>query len=250
MKSTGAVRFHIARCLERLGKLTEALGEYHAALADPSGADRAELVRLATEAVASLEQRLPHLTLKRGNDAAWTSIRLDGVPIGVGAQGATLRTDPGPHALELSDGSRVRRLDVTLREGMDREIVLPAPGQQDGAATAKPVHHSAERNGSNAGPWVLGSVGLGAVAAGAVLGLLTNAKKQELEEGCYSPGRCPRTLEALHTEGERLALATNLCLGAGAAALASAGIWWWVTPSRSVDGNPGTSLKIGFGSRF
>jgi hypothetical protein len=247
VKSTGAVRFHIARCLERLGKLTEALGEYQAALGDATGADREELVRLATEAVASLDQRLPHLILKRGSDAAWTSVKLDGVPIGVGARGAILRTDPGPHALDLSDGSSERRLSVTLREGENREILLPAPQLTGEPPTAVPTN---DRKSSRVGPWLLGSVGLGAIAGGVVLGLLTNAKEQELEDGCYTPSRCPRALEPLHAEGERLALATNLCLGVGAAALASAGVWWWVVPSSSGGRDGQAALRVGVGSRF
>src|SRR5689334_10195215 len=116
-RSTGAVRFHIARCLERLGRLTEALGEYHAALEDPSGSDRDQILELSKAAVEAIQLRLARVVLKQSEEAAWTRISLDGVEIGAAAFDREMPLDPGLHTLELRRGNALRTEQVRLTEG-------------------------------------------------------------------------------------------------------------------------------------
>ncbi len=243
-RSTGAVRFHIARCLERLGRLTEALGEYQAALEDPSGSDRDQILELSKAAVEAIKLRLARVVLRKSEESAWTRVSLDGVEIGAAALDHEMPLDPGLHMLELRRGAELRREQVRLAEGERREIRLPPPARLEPVRAAeKPAKISS--GGSKALPWILGGVGLGATAAGVVLGLMTNAKKRELERVCYSPDRCPKSAEPLHDEGERLALGTNVAFAAGGACLIGAGVWWLTRPASDQ-----VSLTVSYGRNF
>src|SRR5688500_11198815 len=100
VKSTPQVRFNMALCEEKLGRLVAALGDYELAAAD-ARAEKADQVAEEVESrLEALRQRIPKITVKRGRGAEAASIALDGTSIGDQMVGTPMPTDPGPHTIE------------------------------------------------------------------------------------------------------------------------------------------------------
>jgi hypothetical protein len=98
VRMTPQVRFHIATCEEKLGRLVTALGGYQLAFADADsvGEDfKSEVER----AVTRLEASIPKLVINRGSGAEAAEIQLDGESLGASSVGVPVPLDPGPHAI-------------------------------------------------------------------------------------------------------------------------------------------------------
>src|SRR3954468_21729407 len=82
VKSTPQVRFNMALCEEKLGKLVAALGDYELAASD-ARAEKADQVAEEVEGrLESLRQRIPKLTVTRGSGAEAAIVAVDGVSVG------------------------------------------------------------------------------------------------------------------------------------------------------------------------
>lgn len=232
VRSTPAVRFHIARCLENLGSWNEALGAYELAMAEAEGRTKDEIVQLATEASTRLRRRIPTLRLVHAPGAEAVRVKLDGVDIGAAAFASPLPLDPGGHELLLRDGDRVARhlikLEPEQKQSFRVERLRAAPDpaplpQKGGRETPAPAERSV-------GPWLMmGGGAAGVVAAGVFWGLAAG-KKGELEAACYTADRCPRSAEPIHAAGERYTLLTNFTGAVGLVALAAGASWWLLQP--------------------
>ena len=96
VRMTPQVRYHIALCEEKLGKLVAALGGYELALseAESLGPDFHKEVEEKTNA---LRERIPKLVIERGQGAEAATIELDGIALGASSIGIDVPLDPGPH---------------------------------------------------------------------------------------------------------------------------------------------------------
>ncbi len=90
-RPTPQVRFHIARCQEFLGRWTEALGTYRLALGEAEALQVEEVLQEGNRARLALEERIPKLTLVRGEGAEAAVLFVDGVEMGASAAGAPPR---------------------------------------------------------------------------------------------------------------------------------------------------------------
>ena len=143
VKATPQVRFNIALCEERLGRLVAALGDYELAAAD-ARAEKADQVAEEVEARReALSQRIPKLTVKRGAGAEAASISVDGVALGDQVIGTPMPTDPGPHTVEATaPGFKPFRKSVRVAEKqselievvLEPEPVVPSGGSAGGVA--------------------------------------------------------------------------------------------------------------------
>jgi hypothetical protein len=140
VKSTPQVRFNMALCEEKLGKLVAALGDYELAAAD-ARAEKADQVAEEVEGrLEALRQRIPKITVKRGAGAEAALVVVDGVSLGDQVIGTPMPTDPGPHTVEATaPGFKSFRKSVRVGEQQSEtvEIVLeaePAPPPVTGAA--------------------------------------------------------------------------------------------------------------------
>ncbi|MFW5741146.1 MAG: tetratricopeptide repeat protein, partial [Myxococcota bacterium] len=70
VRQTSQVMFHIAVCLEKLGRWTEALGTYRMAIDRATEEGAEDVVSSADEARKSLEARMPKIQVVRGKGAA------------------------------------------------------------------------------------------------------------------------------------------------------------------------------------
>ena len=219
VKSTPQVRFNIALCEERLGRLVAALGDYELAAAD-ARAEKADQVAEEVEARReALSQRIPKLTVKRGAGAEAASIAVDGVALGDQVIGTPMRTDPGPHTIEATaPGFKPYRKSVRLAERQSEviEIVLeaePVPQRPD----LPPNPRSSGR--SPVYGYVIGGIGIASLGTSGVFFGLRAAKISELEKVCQGM-ICPANSEDDIEQGERYTTIANVTLAVGVAAVA------------------------------
>lgn len=222
---------NLADCEERRGRVATAWELNRAALARlPQGDSRIAILK---QRIAKLEPRLPKLMLSLAPAAPKdTTVREGGTLIGgVGTYGVPLPLDPGVrHLVVTADGHAPRSIDVTLVEGTTETIEVE-PGSA--TITAPPTPSTPEAATSvpsraSPGPWIVGGVGLVALAFGGVTGAIVLQRRSVTNAHCTDgpPPTCKdqagldaasvvRTLGPVSTVGFVL----------GAAGLVAGGIW-------------------------
>ncbi len=249
--------YHAPTLLGRLGECQVALGRLGvgaenlrrvAGEALPANASQAFVLAKA-RAQKALEQALPRVARLRVSvrapAEARPSIKLDGEPIAPATLGREQFVDPGEHGVEAIAPGYVRafqRVELAPGEAASvslalapEAVSLPAEG---GARVGRArliddaAPPAAERPGAS--PWAYVALGVGGagLAAGALLGALTLARKSDLEEACPG-GACPsadqqRDIDAM----KRLGNASTAAFALGGAGLVAGGLGLWLGPSR------------------
>jgi hypothetical protein len=221
VKLTPQVRFHIARCQEHLGRLSEALGEYRLAEYEAGAQDLTELESI-TEARQGLEARIPKVIITRGEGASDARVQLDGVELGDTQIGEAVNVDPGPHRVtaRLPDGTQFEQpFTAKIAETAAVELVLPeALRAQAAAPTTAGSPAAADRGAPSSGPgplpFIIGGVGVASPAASGVFFVLRNGAASDLDEVCRD-SVCPASLEGTQSRGETYALLSTVTLGVG-----------------------------------
>lgn len=120
---------NLGDCLEKVGKLADALQAQRDALDLLSAGDKR--IGPVKEQIASLEKRVPRLTIKLAPGAPTnTKVKRDDVELGEGSLGTALPVNPGEHWVTVVARGRadVRR-KVVLREG-HAELLDVSAGEQ------------------------------------------------------------------------------------------------------------------------
>jgi hypothetical protein len=245
---TPQVRFHIASCEEKLGRLVAALGGFELAVEGAEGVGP-EFQKELEERIVDLRARVPKLVIERGKGAQAAVIELDGVKLGASSIGAEVPLDPGPHSIVAKALGRkdylvtievgeqqIKKLTVELDEIPKEPEVAAEPRR-----TAPLVVAPAARQ-SRIVPYVLGGIGAAAIVNAGVFYLLSQGKDSNLQDLCGSDHNCnnanPKPLvgEEVAQAGEiydRLRLYTavsGVSAVVGIAALGVAGAWVIVEP--------------------
>jgi len=262
IKLTPQVRFHIARSKENLGRLNEALGGYRLAEYEASqgGPKEQEILAEVTKAREALEQRIPKLVIVRGKNAGSIKVELDGVVLGDPQVGKEITVDPGPHVVVgiVAPGNRFKT-EVSVAEGKSARVVLdvpeallepPADEQPQPAATSQgaPVADAApaeeKKASSRAAPWIVGGLGVAALAASGVFYALRADAQKELDAGCI--GRtCPDTLRDTQSRGETYAALSGVMLGVGIAGVGASTLMLLGRSSQpEAPGTPAAALSV------
>jgi hypothetical protein len=221
---------NLAACEEHLGKLASAWERYGELLeALPPKDDRRAFV---AESVARLGRVVPRLTILLATPLVeGTTVVRDGVDLGSASVGADLPVDPGEHSiLVAAPGRAVRTYAVTLAPG--QRLTLPAEiGEPtaDAAPTGAPRRTEARTAG-----WVLGGLGVGALAVGTFLGVRALSERSA-SDGLCTMGVC-RDQAGLddYDAAKSAALGADIALAAGAVSLAVGGylLVTWVNKAR------------------
>jgi hypothetical protein len=197
---TPRVHFHLGLCQEKLGRWTEALGAYRMAVAGAQAKGDPDAVREADEARRRLEEKVPRLTVARGEGAATraATVALDGIGLGEAAIGRPQWLDPGSHKVEaFLDGSRRFVEVVDLAPGEARTVTVrlaPAPSVASVAAGSE------RASPSRAVPIVILGAGALSLAAGGVFWGLRQGTIDDLEARCAGY-HCPEGLEGIRDRG-------------------------------------------------
>jgi hypothetical protein len=223
---------NVGNCLEGEGNLVGAFGVFEEvralAAAEPDARKAAVWAAAAEQERASLEPRIPRLTIRQPVDAT-VRVTLDGRPLE--AFGQPLRLDPGRHEVRASASGKqpfARRLELAEAqvESLDIPVLDPVPSLPEAAAPAPPSAASAsvaaDTGSPRLWPWVLIGAGGAVFAAGAVTGLVAAKMHSDLEDECPNMG-CDDLSSA--QRGEKTALAADVTMLAGLVTAGVGAVW-------------------------
>jgi hypothetical protein len=198
VRMTPQVRFHIATCEEKLGRLVTALGGYQLAFADADSVGE-DFKSEVDRAVTRLEASIPKLVIERGSGAEAAEIQLDGVALGASSVGVPVPLDPGPHAVTAkAPGFLAFNQTVNIAENEQKKVAValtPEPpevragvisGSGDGPGM------NGEKPNKKLVPYVIGGVGVASLIGSGVLFALRQSTLSDLKKKC-GPDRnqCP-----------------------------------------------------------
>ena len=195
VRMTPQVRFHIATCEEKLGRLVTALGGYQLAFADADSVGE-DFKGEVDRAVTRLEASIPKLVILRSTNAEAAEIQLDGVALGASSVGVPVPLDPGPHSVTAkSPGSLPFSQTVTIAENEEKhvDIVLVLEPQPE---TTRNVNFAAgdEKQNRRLVPYIIGGVGVASLIGSGVLFGLRQSTLSDLESKCGADrNHCPNS---------------------------------------------------------
>lgn len=251
--------FTLAECTAKRGALATAsvhYGDYLAAiehLAPDQRAKHEERRKITVAKLAELSPRVPKLTVTLPASApAGTTVRRDGVELGAVSLGVALPVDPGERTLVVrTPDGRERETRITLAPGETKavELALPTPAvaTATGSASPTPAQPKASSPPRNDTPaYVVGGVGVAALAVGAVTGALVFSKKSVVDAHCADTV-CDAEGKRAADSAKTLGLVSTIGVGVGVAALATSAVLllsgkrepaaaWRVTPTVSPRG--------------
>jgi hypothetical protein len=172
VKMTPGLRFHIALCEEKLGRLVDALHDYNASEVQARQSGNREVLDAVTESIAALRAHIPSLTVNIPPDAKTTAVTVDGAPLASELWGTALPVDVGPHTVRATADNRVpfsatvstlereaKVVDVRLLETTPTPVVASVSQP----ASLGPTPHLVKRGGAvvaSAGTIALVGVGI------------------------------------------------------------------------------------------
>ena len=224
VRMTPQVRFHIATCEEKLGRLVTALGGYQLAFADADGVGE-DFKAEVTVAVTRLQASIPKLVIQRGTGAEAAEIQLDGVALGASSVGVPVPLDPGPHSVSAkAPGALPFSQTVTIAENEQKSIdvsLAPEPEEARPTVIVGPPGPS-EKTNPRLVPYVIGGVGVASLIASGVFIGLRQAAIGEVRDGCRDGDNgCDPALKDVAERGQTYEYAA---IGLGVAGLAAVGV--------------------------
>ena len=216
------VRYHIAFCEEKLGKLLTAQGGYELAMQEAASVDPS-FAKEVEGRISTLKARIPTMTVKRGESAKSGRIEIDGVSVGDTSLGNAMPFDPGPHLVEVKLGETKKFSEtVSLAEGDSKEVVIEFPAEAPGPAASDPGDKSpkldtgAHKKPSKVVPFVIGGVGIAGLAASGVFFVMKNNKVKSLEDACGPNGdQCPADKQSDYDAAKTYNTISIVSLGVG-----------------------------------
>jgi hypothetical protein len=182
VKETAAVRLRIGRCLERLGRVRDALVAYERAR-ELARAD-AQALEVATQVATDLRDRIPTVTVEVPRDVAGAVVTIDGEPMPAGA--GARQVDPGRHEVIVEAPGRQRfstSFEVALGRKHVVDVWLPPVGGNEPPPPPPPPDDEASPS-----PWLpVALYGVGGVAIGVAIPLLITASSDDsdLDGQCF-----------------------------------------------------------------
>jgi hypothetical protein len=224
VRMTPQVRFHIASCEEKLGRLVTALGGYQLAYADADGVGE-DFKAEVDAAVTRLQASIPKLLIQRGAGAEAAEIQLDGVALGASSVGVPVPLDPGPHSVSAkAPGALPFSQTVTILENEEKTVdVALAPEPQE--ARPRPgvgPGGSIEKSNPRVIPYVIGGVGVASLIGSGVLFALRQSTLSDLEAQCGpNHDACPSSAASDYSNLKLYNVTSQVALGVGVACVAT-----------------------------
>jgi hypothetical protein len=238
IRMTPQVRFHIAFCEEKLGRMVAALGGYQLAEAEASEVGNASFEKEVRARIEDLKGRIPKIVIRRGKGAAAAKIELDGVTLGESSIGIEIPMDPGGHAIDAkAPGHEPFSITVEIAESDKKEVEVvlkkieqPAGGGGGGSGPDGSGPVTADKPPSKVPPLVVGGVGVAALAAAGVFFYLRQDALGKLEDACAG-GSCPPDrkdeLQGTYDDLKTYNMLTQISAGVGVVCI-GVGLTWLV----------------------
>jgi hypothetical protein len=233
VRMTPQVRYHIALCEEKLGKLVAALGGYELALseAESLGPDFHKEVEEKTNA---LRERIPKLVIERGQGAEAATIELDGIALGASSIGIDVPLDPGPHQVAARASGyepymetievperETKRVSVTMKRIVEN---TGATNNDDNKGSAPPPVPVAQP--SRVVPYAVGIGGGVLLITSGVFYLMRQSKISSLDALCGNQDVCKPDAPVAQVNDEKSKLRTYNAMATitGIGGLAAVGV--------------------------
>ena len=230
-----------ALCLERMGRLVDALERYERVAAIRVDASWPEIHTKAQQEARTraetLRMRVARLrVVLQGESAEPPTLKLDGNLLSEEASAATVLLDPGEHVLEFAHGTAVELRRFRVAEGEQRtEGFLLGVRTEDSKSTASP-HRTLG--------WVGVAVGAAGMVVGSTAGLVAWGKKADLESRCPS-GVCPPVAWADNESYDRWRNASTAGFAVGTVALGLGTLLLLTDPGpREATPQPTSGLRV------
>jgi tetratricopeptide (TPR) repeat protein len=252
-KATATRLFNLAQAERNLGRIVDAKRHFEAAL-DAAQREQLDAVQAAArDAAQALDARLGRIDVELPEGVDGVVVRLEGRRIDL-ARARSLEVDPGAHRLLVSaPGHASYERELVLREGQRVRVKVVLQPLSEPAAPIEP-----ERAGHEASPlppapvWVLGGVGVAALASGVAFHFVADSKYDEAASACRDDGDrfvCPENLERdprhqeLKDEAASAQTMRNVLFAVSAGALVAGGVWWALAPRSARSPEVGVSVS-------
>jgi hypothetical protein len=217
VKMTPQVRFHIALCMEKTGKLESAREGFEQA-AREGKPTAPNVVIEANQHLAALLKRIPTVTVTVAKAAPGDEVLLDGKTI---AMGEAVAVDPGSHTLSLRrDGEEVATERVDVAEGEPQRFELKVSAQGAGPGRTQRV----------LGWTALGVGAASAVGMGVFIALRAGALS-ELDAACPNHTGCDPSVGPIVSRGKTHSTLVNVFAGVSGVALVGGVVLLLTAPS-------------------
>src|SRR5262249_50187725 len=141
---------------------------------DAAHAENDDRAGLAETRLATMDARVPRLTVRLASKADGVRVRRDDTELGLGSFGTTLPVEPGEHVVTvIAPHHEDRTFRVKLSEGerQTMEVDVGRTLESDSSTSSVAKDQGAPSSGMRTIGWITGGVGLAAVAAGSVFGV-------------------------------------------------------------------------------
>jgi hypothetical protein len=232
VRMTPQVRYHIALCEERLGRLVAALGGYELALAEADSVNPDFKSEVGSN-VTRLRESIPRIVIQRGAGADAAVIELDGVKLGDSSVGIELPLDPGPHSIVArAPGYKPLEKTVTVAENSREVAVLELEALPPDAIGPLGAGEVQTRPIPRVVPYVIGGVGAASLIASGVFYALRQDALGDLEKKCENHV-CPNDDPTIKDTDDKMRTyhyATLITLGSGVALVGTAVVLYALDP--------------------
>ena len=261
IKTTPQVRFHLARCKEQLGRLTEALGDYRLSEYEAVRVNAAELNEIKNGR-KNLEKRVPKLVVTVSPALVDASVELDAIALGNIRLGKPTPVDPGEHMLlvRMPDGqSFVKRIAVAEASTTKVELTPPtgftySPTERKPETKQMPmppvVPAETPRRQSTSGDvpswaWIAAGVGAAGLVSAPILWYVRERALDDLKKQCDgATWNCNNpNLQGTQTRGKWASITAPAALGVGVIGLSVAAYGIFRRPASEAKSE---SPRVGF----
>lgn len=244
-------QFNLAHCWEKLGRTASAWALFLDVAAAARNASQPQREAAARDRAKALEPKLSRLRIEVSKPSGDMKIDRDGQDVGRAAWGTAVPVDPGEHVIEVSAPGKKSWSDKVEVPATPRTVSLSIPELEDAPLPAPPPSITSAGNnpppveadvaprsggGSNGqliAGYVVGGLGVAAVATGIVFGLQSQADNSDAKKLCPDENAdgtfsCPNGPEeearhdALVEDAKREQTIGWVSVGIGAAALTTA----------------------------
>ena len=227
---TLGTKLHSAACYEELGRTASAWAAFNEAAAMAVEEDDAKRLKIAKKRLAKLEKELPKLTIEVPKGIEGIRVELDGNNLGTSTLESALPVDPGPHKITVTaPGYESWTTSITVEKGAGTDTLsVPDLVPIEEEATEDPTEDSpsASLDTSSSGfdqrtaGFIVGGVGLVALAAGGFFGLQAQSKTKDADENCNGKFCNQAGLDG-HDDAKQAALFSTIGFGVGIAGIAA-----------------------------
>jgi hypothetical protein len=247
VKANHIVHFHVALCLEKTGRLVEAMAEFAVAktMAEREGGTDADLTMAnAKKHVDALRARTPSvLVVVEG-----ASVFVDGTKIENALVSSPIPLDPGEHRVEVrADGKKPFETKVNLVDGVTAPVKVepvlePLPEKKPQPIAPIVTEAPPDRTGA----WIATGGAVAALAGAGVFFALRGSTLSELDGACDgNRAQCDPGKRDLESRGKTYTIVGDVLLGVGALAAGTAIVLFSTGKTRKVTaGMTGSGLVL------